>query len=119
MWKALMVIVALGIVTPVSTATSGLDRKTELCLRLAEVYYEGPIFITSGYRDKEKNREVGGVPNSQHLWGNAVDIRMPQNASLLNKLIWALSVAGFTGIGIYDDHVHADTRQNPVFWRSK
>lgn len=29
---------------------------------------EVPITITSGYRDIEKNKAVGGVPNSMHIW---------------------------------------------------
>lgn len=35
----------------------------------------GKILIGSGYRDIEHNREVGGVPNSQHLYGQAADIK--------------------------------------------
>lgn len=117
MWKALAVILAVGIATPVSTATSGLTPKTHKALLLAEAYYGAPIFVTSAYRDKERNKEVGGVPNSRHIYGEAVDIRMPQNATLLNKLVWALVTAGFTGIGIYNSHVHADIRRDPTFWR--
>ncbi|MCQ2129191.1 MAG: D-Ala-D-Ala carboxypeptidase family metallohydrolase [Bacteroidaceae bacterium] len=33
-----------------------------------------PIIITSGYRPKELNKVVGGVPNSWHLKGLAADI---------------------------------------------
>lgn len=33
-----------------------------------------PIGVTSGYRPSAINRAVGGVSNSQHLTGNAVDI---------------------------------------------
>lgn len=32
------------------------------------------IVISSGYRSKELNRRVGGVGNSNHLYGYAVDI---------------------------------------------
>lgn len=32
-----------------------------------------PIVITSGYRNTEKNNSVGGVKNSAHLTGSAVD----------------------------------------------
>ena len=35
----------------------------------------GPIIINSGYRSEAVNRKVGGVSNSQHLVGQAADIR--------------------------------------------
>ena len=31
------------------------------------------VVVTSGYRSEELNRVVGGVPNSQHIKGQAVD----------------------------------------------
>ena len=34
-----------------------------------------PIIITSGYRPPELNRLIGGSPSSQHLTGQAADIR--------------------------------------------
>ena len=35
----------------------------------------GPIIINSGFRNETVNRRVGGVKNSQHLIGQAADIR--------------------------------------------
>ena len=35
----------------------------------------GPIIINSGFRCEAVNRKVGGVHNSQHLIGQAADIR--------------------------------------------
>lgn len=35
--------------------------------------YDQPIFITSGLRSPEENKNVGGVSNSQHLTGEACD----------------------------------------------
>ena len=35
----------------------------------------GPIIINSGFRCEAVNRRVGGVSNSQHLIGQAADIR--------------------------------------------
>lgn len=34
-----------------------------------------PLTVTSGYRDPDLNREVGGVENSHHLTGRAIDLR--------------------------------------------
>lgn len=36
-----------------------------------------PIVITSGYRCRQLNAAVGGVARSQHLVGEAADIRIP------------------------------------------
>ena len=35
----------------------------------------GPIIVSSGFRCEEVNRKVGGVARSQHLTGQAADIR--------------------------------------------
>ena len=45
--------------------------------RWNDLYGEGddPIIINSGFRSPEVNKAVGGVPNSNHLTGCAVDIR--------------------------------------------
>lgn len=45
-----------------------------------------PITVTSGYRSKEVNKKVGGVGNSQHLKGEAVDLVCKDNAKLFNIL---------------------------------
>ncbi len=46
----------------------------------------GPIIITSGFRNTQVNKRVGGVSNSQHLLGQAADIR-PQDPAQFQKLI--------------------------------
>ena len=47
------------------------------CLNLLEParQHVGPIIVNSGFRNAEVNRKVGGVKNSQHLTGQAADIR--------------------------------------------
>ncbi|MBP1539805.1 MAG: peptidase M15 [Prevotella sp.] len=37
----------------------------------------GPIHISSGFRTEQLNALVGGVGNSQHMLGEAADIRIP------------------------------------------
>ena len=47
--------------------------------------YEHPIIITSGYRCPALNKTVGGKPNSQHVKGQAADIKW--NPELLQFII--------------------------------
>lgn len=44
--------------------------------------YGGPVLVNSGYRCPKHNAEVGGVPNSQHMRGEAADIRCDDNERL-------------------------------------
>ena len=46
----------------------------------------GPIIINSGYRNEVVNRKVGGVKNSQHLLGQAADIR-PKDPRQFQRLV--------------------------------
>ena len=46
----------------------------------------GPIIINSGFRNPDVNRRVGGVKNSQHLQGQAADIR-PKAPAQFHRLV--------------------------------
>ena len=46
----------------------------------------GPIIINSGFRNADVNRRVGGVKNSQHLQGQAADIR-PKDPAQFHRLV--------------------------------
>lgn len=48
----------------------------------------GPIIITSGYRSPHLNQAIGGALSSQHVLGQAADIRVPgMSPELLAKRI--------------------------------
>ncbi len=51
----------------------------------------GPIIINSGFRNEAVNRRVGGVANSQHLIGQAADIR-PRDPSQFWHLVEFLKI---------------------------
>ena len=55
----------------------------------------GPIIINSGFRNEAVNRRVGGVKNSQHLIGQAADIR-PQDPKQFQRLVEFLKTWEFT-----------------------
>ena len=76
-----------------------------------------PIYINSGYRCKEENQRVGGVPGSYHLLGMAVDIHV-KDILLSDLLIYAQGIE-FNGIGFYEkkNFLHLDIRPGPnYFW---
>ena len=58
------------------------------CLMLLEPARQavGPILINSGFRNPRVNALVGGVRNSQHLLGQAADIR-PQDSCQFQRLV--------------------------------
>ena len=64
--------------------------------------------ISSGFRSKETNKRVGGVPNSSHLKGCAADI-VCKDSGTRQKIVNGLIQAGFTRIGIADTFIHCDT----------
>ena len=58
------------------------------CLTLLEPARQlvGPIIINSGYRNEVVNRKVGGVKSSQHITGQAADIR-PCDSAQFQRLV--------------------------------
>jgi len=89
---------------------------SELLRRLQQLrtLLDRPVIITSGYRNPEHNRRVGGAPHSYHLRGMAADITVqgiePQ------VLAEAAEKCGFRGIGIYEAFLHVDTRAQAARW---
>ena len=55
----------------------------------------GPIIINSGFRNEAVNRQVGGVKNSQHLLGQAADIR-PRDPSQFWQFVEFLKICEHT-----------------------
>lgn len=79
-------------------------------LQKARDHFERPLIITSGYRTIAHNIKVGGVSNSQHVFGNAADVYIP-SVPVLELYNYLCEIAGDScGIGIYDTFVHFDVR---------
>lgn len=93
-------------------------------LKLIEVlegvrnHFNAPVYINSGCRCQRHNHAVGGKPNSQHLLGNASDIKV--------KGVAPEDVAGYLeskypdkfGIGRYKTFTHIDVRSVKSRWGS-
>ena len=105
----------------------GWIKVSRVLVRGLEAYRDlagRPVRVVSGYRDPDYNARVGGARNSQHLYGNAVD---------LDEVVPWQKVAAlqrFSGIGIQGSNGlirHVDVRHvgpnttggtpvNPTHW---
>lgn len=61
--------------TPTPEVKANLERLCKEVLQPIRDKYGRAITITSGYRSPKLNAAVGGVKNSQHLIGQAADIK--------------------------------------------
>ena len=69
--------------------------------------YNLELYITSGFRTKEENKRVGGVPNSAHLKGLAIDVAYFRPYEKFYIVRGAIEF-GFKRIGIGKGHIHLD-----------
>ena len=77
--------------------------------------------ITSGYRTPHHNAEIGGVENSAHVRGFAVDIDISEmSPAQVAASMMALSAVGFRRIGLSEgSFIHVDNdpeKPTPVTW---
>lgn len=75
------------------------------------------ITVISGYRCEKHNHKVGGAKHSQHVLGNAADVRV-HGAEPDDFQHWL--VLNFNkecgGIGCYDAFTHIDVRDGHARW---
>ncbi|MEU5562086.1 D-Ala-D-Ala carboxypeptidase family metallohydrolase [Micromonospora musae] len=73
-----------------------------------------PLYVTSGFRSRACNNQVGGASDSQHLYGTSADV--VSRTSSLCEVARDARNRGFSGIfgpgyPDHDDHVHVDSRR--------
>ena len=90
--------------------------KLDLARKIAGI----PFIITSGFRTPEKNQSLpGSVPNSSHLKGLGVDLRVENNHEVA-LICDSAKAAGITRRIIYVDksfqpvHIHLDVDPEKV-----
>jgi hypothetical protein len=68
----------------------------------------GPIIVNSGYRCVRHNKAVGGVANSQHLRGEAADVRCEDNKRLAKIIV---ENGRFDQLIIYPTFIHVSFKR--------
>lgn len=67
-----------------------------------------PVFINSGFRCPRHNAGVGGVPNSQHVRGEACDCRCEDNRRLAKIIV---EHGKFDQVILYPTFVHVSWKR--------
>lgn len=83
-----------------------------------------PIIITSSFRDVKHNKRVGGVPNSQHLLGQAIDFYcngiLPFSVfEMIKEFFEKSALKKFVGqVIVHDSYIHIGlrTQSQPKFF---
>lgn len=83
--------------TPSLSVTHNLILLCNHILQPLRNAYGKPIIVNSGYRSPELNKAIGGAKNSQHMRGQAADIKgscgtIPQENRKLFELIQKLNL---------------------------
>ena len=77
---------------PSIEVTQNLNALVEKILDPLRKAYGHPIIVTSGYRCERLNRAVGGAATSQHVKGQAADIRCTADTRVGNKKLYDLII---------------------------
>ena len=80
------------------------------------------IRINSGFRSEAHNQDIGGVPNSRHLLGQAADITIeslkPAEVFRIIEDLIDLGQMLQGGLGLYKTFVHYDIRKTKARWNA-
>lgn len=101
----------------VSSATVDLfERIRELCCKCKGK--DVPIAVSSGCRCPKHNAAIGGLKNSQHVRGNALDLICPNGVSMDEFHGVCLACNPNGGVGFYRKRcfIHVDTRGQKARW---
>ncbi len=102
-----------------SDGTDPIFISTDLVTVLQKIrtHFGKAVTITSAYRTPTRNKAVGGTAYSQHLYGNAADIKV-QGVSPARVAEYAEKLLpNKGGIGIYDTFTHIDVRSTKARWK--
>ena len=69
---------------------SNLQALCDNCLEPLREHFNTPIVIGSGYRCPELNEAVAGVAASNHIYGYAADIHLPDEKTGKQWFLWMM-----------------------------
>lgn len=89
----------------------GVDPRSAAAFTALEMTWGEPLKVTSSYRSPEYNASLpNAAKNSKHIQGKAFDVSTAGwSRERQIAFIRTAREAGFSGIGIYDGHIHVDT----------
>lgn len=92
-----------------ASARENIEALVEAVLDPVREAYGKPVRVNSGYRCPKHNLKVGGAVGSQHMKGEAADIRCADNEAL-RRLIKEQGV--FDQMIVYDGFIHVSYKRN-------
>ena len=92
-----------------ASAKENIEALVEAVLDPVREAYGKPVRVNSGYRCPKHNLKVGGAVGSQHMKGEAADIRCADNEAL-RRLIKEQGV--FDQMIVYDGFIHVSYKRN-------
>ena len=92
-----------------------------LCAQVLEPlrqHISQPVVISSGYRSSRLNAAVGGARNSQHLSGQAADLKIPSVAEARQWMRWIMDNTTFDQLILEHNKsgshwIHVSCKPNP------
>lgn len=108
--------------SPTAEADLSVIRNLKnLCVQVLEPLREHisrPLVISSGYRSPRLNAAVGGAANSQHLSGQAADLKIPSVAEAREWMRWIMDNTTFDQLILEHNKsgshwIHVSCKPNP------
>lgn len=87
-----------------------LEALMENVLEPARAAYGKPLYVNSGYRCSIHNAAVGGASGSQHMRGEAADLRIDGKPEKLAKII--VANGKWDQLILYPTFVHVSWKKN-------